>query len=323
MYALPTLRFADARTAEGYPLPVGEGAAWEAHDGAWRVRIPLPALMPGTILVPSLAFADPSASEPSAATPAGNASHQWTLEAGPGHWPLHRVPALEAPPAAGRDSPVSAHVDCYRVHRRLDQPVLTLRLDASAPPERYLVCVSTRPFTVARPPRPQDSAALASAPPPRSQLTAPEAIAQRICSPTCVSMVLEAWQRPHDWLALTAECHDPVTGMFGVWPLALRAPARRGSIGAVEVFTGWQEPLAVLRAGVPLVTSIRFAEGELPGAPLAETSGHLVVVHAAGPEWVEVCDPAAAAAEVSRRYPAQAFSEAWLRHRGAAYILPP
>ena len=30
--------------------------------------------------------------------------------------------------------------------------------------------------------------------------------------------------------------------------------------GAVEVFTGWREPLEVLAAGIPLITSIRFAE---------------------------------------------------------------
>jgi hypothetical protein len=161
------------------------------------------------------------------------------------------------------------------------------------------------------------------APPTRSQQAAPAEIAMRICSPTCVSMVLHLWQRPHDWLALTEECRDPATGTYGVWPLAVAAAARRGSVGAVEVFDDWTEPLRILDLGMPLIASIRFGAGELPGSPLPGTNGHLVVVYGAGPELIRVCDPAAAPDAVLRSYPAEAFSAAWLRHRGAAYILPP
>jgi hypothetical protein len=159
-------------------------------------------------------------------------------------------------------------------------------------------------------------------------MTAPADIARGICSPTCVSMVLthHARQRGHaapDWLEVVQTCYDPASRLYGSWPLALEAGRRHCSLGAVEVFAGWQEPLRVLEAGVPLVTSIRFAEGRLPGAPLNATGGHLVVVHRAGPDRIEVCDPAADSdAEVARHYTAATFSEAWLRHRGAAYILP-
>ena len=45
--------------------------------------------------------------------------------------------------------------------------------------------------------------------------------------------------------------------------------------------------------------------------------------HCAEDGRVQVCDPAAEPGEVLRSYPADAFSRAWLRHRGAAYILPP
>jgi hypothetical protein len=182
--------------------------------------------------------------------------------------------------------------------------------------------VSSRPFTLGETDTPARAAALAQSPPGRSQLSAPPAIAERICSPTCVSMVLDHWQHRHRWLDVVAECLDPATGTYGVWPLATAAAARRGSPGAVEVFADWVEPLTVLQAGVPLVTSIRFGRGELPGAPLVETHGHLVVVTAAGPTGIAVCDPAAASGEVLREYPSEAFSRAWLRQRGAAYILP-
>jgi hypothetical protein len=245
------------------------------------------------------------------------------LTADGGRWSLQEVPGSTAAPAADGGGAVSSHIDCYHVHQRLTSPELHLTLNAQYQPAQYLICVSSRPLTIAEPPLPSRRAALARAPAPRSQMTAPETIAHRICSPTCVSMVLDLWNRPHDWLTLAEECHDPVSGLYGVWPLALAAAARRGSLGAVEAFSDWQQPLAVLELGIPLVTSIRFFSGELPGAPLAETGGHLVVVHAACAEKVLVCDPAAADGEVMREYPAAAFSRAWLRHRGAAYILPP
>jgi hypothetical protein len=318
MTALTSRRYADAATAQHYPLPVHGPAEWQWRDGAWRVSLRLPDLLPGTIVVPSLALPD-----------AGDAAdagtrHRWVLEAGDANWALQDVPAPgptrrpEAPSLA-----VSTHIDCYHIHRRLEAPILHLVVSAPVEPHRYLICLSARALTVASPAPPGRDVALPEAPAPRSQMAAPEAIAGRICSPTCVSMVLDLWRKRHDWLSLVAECHDPATGTYGCWPLAIQAAARRGCFGAVEVFDDWDDPLQVLTSGVPLVTSIRFSAGELPGAPLTETSGHLVVVYGAGPHEILVCDPAAArASEVRRRYDAEAFSGAWLRHRGAAYILP-
>jgi hypothetical protein len=316
--SVPPLRYADAATAERYPFPVAGPAPWRREDGVWRLSLALPELAAGTILVPSLALREP---EDAAAT--GSSRYRWTLAADGGAWSLQEVPSSTPAPQPPAGSPVTTHIDCYHLHRRLRAPRLELYLHAPVAPQRYLVAVSARALTLAAPPLPAGCAALACPPAPRSQLAAPVAMAQRICSPTCVSMVLDLWQRPHDWLALAGECHDPVTNLYGIWPLALQAAARRGCIGAVEVFADWQAPLAALAGGVPLVTSIRFSGGELPGAPLDATGGHLVVVHGAGPDRIRVCDPAAPEDAVDRSYPADAFSGAWLRHRGAAYILPP
>jgi hypothetical protein len=92
----------------------------------------------------------------------------------------------------------------------------------------------------------------------------------------------------------------------------------------VEVFDDWCAPQRVIAAGVPMVASIRFAAGNLPGAPLKATPGHLVVVHGVGPDQVQVCDPAAPdTPTVPRTYATHHFARAWLEHRGAAYILLP
>jgi hypothetical protein len=316
---MTTRRFADTASAARYPLAVEGPAAWASSPPGQRVVVPLPALRPGTLLVPSLSLPTTDGAAPP--------RHRWTLRSGRRSWPLPDVPAdapaadrTTAPPGGGDE--VSRHIDCFRIHRDITDAVLELFVDAEEPPPRYLIAVSARPFTIAEPSPPAGEAGLVGAPPPRSQMAAPAELAPRICSPTCVSMVLELWRRPHDWLGLCDECRDPATGMYGVWPMALRAAARRGIAGAVETFTDWQAPLRVLAAGVPLITSIRFDAGELPGAPLTDTGGHLVVVHGAGPDGIAVCDPAAPAGEVLRTYPAAPFSRAWLRHRGAAYILP-
>ncbi len=314
---MTTRRFADAASAARYPLPVEGAVDWTAAGAEQHMSLSLPPLRPGTLLVPSLA-------QPTAAGAAAP-RHRWTLRSGDRAWPL---PAVPADPGTASGTPadahpdVSRHIDCFRIHRSVDDATLELTVATAAPPTAYLVAVSLRPFTIAEVPSPATESHLTAAPPPRSQMTAPAELAPRICSPTCVSMVLDLWQRPHDWLSLCDECRDPATGMYGVWPMALRAAARRGVAGAVEAFTDWEAPLRVLAAGVPLITSIRFDAGELPGAPLTDTGGHLVVVYGAGPGGVAVCDPAAADGEVMRHYPAAAFSRAWLRQRGAAYILP-
>lgn len=317
MPAMPTQRYADPETASRYPLEVTAALAWTPGNDAWEARLPLPDVGPGTLLVPSLALSFPGAGEP------WPGHYRWELLAEGGCWPLHPVPGTGKGPAKTPNGPVTSHIDCFRVHRALGQAQLRLTLVSDHLPERYIASVSCRAFTLAHPPRPQRDAALPVPPPQRSQTSAPPHIAPRICSPTCVSMVLDLWQRPHDWLALAAECHDPVTDMYGIWPLALAAAARRGCLGTVELFDDWHTPLELLDRGVPLVTSIRFGPGQLPGAPLDESGGHLVVMHSAGPGQIGVCDPAAPAGEVLRSYAAPAFSDAWLRHRGAAYILSP
>ena len=81
---------------------------------------------------------------------------------------------------------------------------------------------------------------------------------------------------------------------------------------------------AMLFAGSLAAQSIDLGRGELPGAPLAQTAGHLVTVYGIDGDRVLVCDPAAADdASVPRTYDAGAFTAAWMRHRGAAYLLAP
>ena len=145
-----------------------------------------------------------------------------------------------------------------------------------------------------------------------------------ICSPACLAMTLRGFDQRVELLDVAQDCYDPASKIYGVWPNAIRAAALRGSIGATEAFASWDAAEAVLDQGYPLVASIRFDAGKLPGAPLPRTAGHLVVIHGTSPECVVTNDPAAPnVASVPRTYPADAFTQAWLSHRGAAYILVP
>ena len=119
---------------------------------------------------------------------------------------------------------------------------------------------------------------------------------------------------------MTEACFDG--RFYGSWPLAIHCAGTHGRIGAVEAVASWEPALQVLQAGSPIVASIRFGRGELSGAPLASTGGHLVTVYGIDGEVVLVNDPAAPDADsVPRRYDLRAFTHAWLRRRGAAYLL--
>ena len=155
-------------------------------------------------------------------------------------------------------------------------------------------------------------------------MQAPDGMRRRICSPTALAMLLQAEAPSIDWLDTVARCFDPSTGAYGCWPLAIRCAAAHGRLGAVEALPGWSTAIAVLNAGLPIVASIDFGEGELPNAPLPKTCGHLVTCYGIDGSEVLVNDPAAEdPASVGRRYELNAFSRAWFDRRGAAYILAP
>lgn len=329
---METLRFADPATSVSYPLPVRGNAQWIASDAGTLWTLRLPSIPAGSIVTPSFAQ-----------LPDTDQHYRWHLRCSGRAWTLQAVPSVRHPtlpdrsdpapsaPTAAEPEPVTTHIDCFHVHETLKDAELTLQLAAAAPFSRYLLTVSARRLDRAAVGVPPCQVSLPQAPPALTQMTADAAVAGRICSPTCVAMVMAHRERPSaatDWNPLrddmVAACLDPATGMYGVWPLALRSAAQRGSLGAVEMFDDWRDPLQVLAAGIPLITSIRFPRGGLSGAPLEQTGGHLVVLYAAGPDHVWVNDPAAAeSGSVRRHYAADEFSKAWLSHRGAAYILLP
>ena len=79
--------------------------------------------------------------------------------------------------------------------------------------------------------------------------------------------------------------------------------------------TSLREAERFIAAGIPLAASIRFSRGQLTGAPISATSGHLVVITGFTSNGdVVVNDPAARTdASVRRTYDRGQFERAWLR----------
>jgi hypothetical protein len=114
----------------------------------------------------------------------------------------------------------------------------------------------------------------------------------------------------------------PALDLYGVWPAAVRAAAARGVAGYLLRFPDWTAARWCLARGIPIVASVRYAAGELTGAAVAATPGHLLVLTGWEAGDVLVNDPAAPTADaVPRRYRADELGRAWLARGGVGYVL--
>lgn len=297
-----------------YPLPMGDAPEWRCalDDNGQRVfewSHDLPDIPPDHIIVPSFAC-----------RPA-ETGYQFALHAGE-PYELQPVPAHKPQKnnASGAPRAVSTHIDCWHTERNVTAARVTLRVITTATVDDCLLTLTIRPL-VATPPVPPAIDVVAAQPEATSQMLAESSIRSRICSPTALYMALSLTSGRPAWSDTVNACYDPATKAYGSWPLAIRWAATNGTLGAVEAVADWSTALRVLQTGTPLVCSIRFAKDQLPGAPLSQTSGHLVLLQGVQRGEALVYDPAAPTnAEVARRYPLARFSEAWLHRRGAAYM---
>lgn len=158
--------------------------------------------------------------------------------------------------------------------------------------------------------------------PALSQMREGGALGSRVCSPTSVAMVLAYLGAPESVTRLAAEMFHPALDIYGVWPAGICAAGRRGVLGYLLRFPDWAGARWCLDRGLPIVASVRYAEGELSGAAVAETPGHLLVLTGYEGEDVLVNDPAAPdTATVPRRYRLAQLTRVWLERTGVGYVL--
>ncbi len=152
------------------------------------------------------------------------------------------------------------------------------------------------------------------------------------CSPTSTSMVVGFWTKDTGPCeprvrAAVGGVYDWVFDGHGNWPFnTAYAAAAAGLEGYVTRLAGLAEAERWTAAGVPLVVSYSWTEGQLPNAPVSSSEGHLGVLvgfDASGNPVMN--DPAGASdGEVRRTYPRADFEALWLDHSGGtAYVIHP
>ncbi|HET6154061.1 MAG TPA: C39 family peptidase [Marmoricola sp.] len=159
------------------------------------------------------------------------------------------------------------------------------------------------------------------------------------CSPTSLSMVLGYYGRlpaasSYTWVprSYADRWVDQVARMTydyayrgtGNWPFNTGYAATRGTSAFVTRLASLRMAERFIRVGIPVVTSIRFSRGQLSGAPISATNGHLVVLvgfTATGNPILN--DPAATSDGTVRHvYNRAQFERAWLGGSdGMAYIV--
>jgi hypothetical protein len=159
--------------------------------------------------------------------------------------------------------------------------------------------------------------------PQRSQSTSEEDPA-KVCSPTSLSMLLEFYGVSQSIKTVADGVFDHAAKLYGNWPFNTAYAAQAGHVEAyVRKFMGLEDLEAEIEAGRPVEISHRWEKGELDGAPISRTDGHMIVVVGFTKDGdVVVNDPAARPGSVRRVYKRAQLDKTWLvRGGGVAYVL--
>ncbi|GHO52633.1 C39 family peptidase [Ktedonobacter robiniae] len=153
------------------------------------------------------------------------------------------------------------------------------------------------------------------------------------CSPTSTSMVMAYWSNLLHYPKLTQTVPDAARDTYdftyegtGNWPFNTGYSGSYGLRSFVTRMYSLSQIEQWIKFGVPIVVSLAYKKGELPGTPIPSSGGHLLVVKgftASGD--VITNDPAAASDDaVQIVYPRQAFQNVWLKYsNGTTYVIYP
>ena len=151
------------------------------------------------------------------------------------------------------------------------------------------------------------------------------------CSPTSTSMVMRyfgkgpkksayTWSRYTDSFVDHAAryTYDHQYKGTGNWPFNTAYAANYSLDTFVTRLSSLRDAESYIRAGIPLVASVAFGRGELTGAPISSTPGHLLVIRGfTSTGQVIANDPAGSRYSTVRRvYSRAQFEKAWLKGSG-------
>ncbi len=158
---------------------------------------------------------------------------------------------------------------------------------------------------------------------PISQMELNHPDRRRVCSPVSLCMALNALGVACSAEEVMQGVYDASANIYGNWVFNTAYAGSCGVQAYVRRFGALSELKDFVTPDSLVLASIAYERGELTGAAMERTSGHLVVVRGWENGAVCVADPAALKKQaVLRAYNAREFANAWLRHkRGAAYIV--
>lgn len=158
--------------------------------------------------------------------------------------------------------------------------------------------------------------------PPFSQYEARYPLERGWCAPASLAMLLAYRAYPVDVAIVAREVYDAHYGGTGNWTFNTAFAGTLGFRAAAVHLRDLAHAHAFLADDVPLALSIAWRANELPGAPIPESAGHLVVLRGIDPSGdALVNDPARP--DVACVYPREAFERAWLGHGGVALAVVP
>jgi hypothetical protein len=148
------------------------------------------------------------------------------------------------------------------------------------------------------------------------------------CSPTSTSMVLAYLD--HYVGACEPRVRAAVEGVYdwiydghGNWPFNTAYAATQGYEGYVARFTSLAKAEEYVAAGVPVIMSIAWGKGDLTGADIESTNGHLLVVVGFDADGNPIVnDPASPDDDsVQKTYLRSEFEPLWLQASGGTVYL--
>jgi hypothetical protein len=148
------------------------------------------------------------------------------------------------------------------------------------------------------------------------------------CSPTSTSMVLSYWDHyngscePRLRTAVDG-AYDWIYNGHGNWPFNTAYAATFGYEAYVARFTSLLTAEKFVAAGVPVIMSIAWKKGELTGAYIDSTNGHLLVLVGFDEKGNPIInDPASPSdSAVQRTYLRSEFEPLWLQASGGTVYL--
>jgi hypothetical protein len=231
--------------------------------------------------------------------------------------PYVRWSATERRSLGGRDAGTRIEVDVLRS----DVPVNAISVSSSAGLDAISVAVPWSDLPDEAVDVDTGTAIAELAVPVLSQYLAEFPHERGWCSAASLAMLLRYHGADADVPSVARAVFDAAYTGTGNWAFNAAHAGARGLRGAVAFLRGIDHAVTFALAGLPVAVSIGWKPGELTGAPVEHSDGHLLVVRGAAGNRVAVNDPAHP--DVATSYSRAELDRVFRAHGRVAYLVAP